>query len=601
MNKKILLVLISVLCYVTFIFGKNEAINITHEDTGKVNSTLAKVKKYFDTEKYDSAIKFANIAISYSDKLNNKSHKARALYLLGIAKKEQGLYEEAFDDLNASLKINEAMSNVKGIAEDYSGIGMLLLRMRNYEKAEYYLKKSLELKEKFGDKKAIANLHTGIATAYIPQKKYQEAIGELNTSLELLETESDEYSKGAIYGNLGRIYKEKLNYKAALMFYKKALEIGEKYKSKGIMIRIYSSLGETYLLLCEEYFNKGELYLAQKEFNEAKGYIEQQYRLSIEMNNHISRCNAYYNFYKLYEMQNNYREALKYHKLFAELNDSLTFIENNKSINELSLKKETEIKGNEIKLLNKEKELGLAELKVKEKEKKIILLVSVSVIIVTGLLSFIFIKQYRNRQKIKLEAIEKEKIQSELNMLKNQISPHVMFNSLNTIYFQIDDDAENAKEMVLLFADLLRYQLYDCNVNFIEIEKELNYINKFVEMQKLRKSERCKIQINIQDNIKNFVIAPLLLIPLIENAFKYVTNDKDKENYVSIDFRRDDEKIIFKVKNSTYEESENTDKKYGGIGLRNLKSRLDLIYTNKHKLNTLNTGNEYTAELFIYL
>jgi LytS/YehU family sensor histidine kinase len=133
-------------------------------------------------------------------------------------------------------------------------------------------------------------------------------------------------------------------------------------------------------------------------------------------------------------------------------------------------------------------------------------------------------------------------------------------------------------------------------VEFIEIEKEIEYLKKFVEIQQLRRSGRCKISFDISEDVIDFKIAPLLLIPLVENAFKYLTNRKDTDNFVYISLTKTGSQMCFIIENTTAE-SAIEKKEHGGIGLTNLKSRLSLIYPKKHELLINKENNIFKVKL----
>ena len=140
----------------------------------------------------------------------------------------------------------------------------------------------------------------------------------------------------------------------------------------------------------------------------------------------------------------------------------------------------------------------------------------------------IMIDSFRLRKK--LFEVEKEKIATELNFLRSQINPHFLFNVINTIYFQIDKKNTEARASVEKLSEMLRYQLYECTTDKIEIKKELDYIKNYVAVQTLRMERGSDIQLHIDENIGNFKIAPLLILPIVENAFKHVSNFKEVSN-----------------------------------------------------------------------
>lgn len=181
---------------------------------------------------------------------------------------------------------------------------------------------------------------------------------------------------------------------------------------------------------------------------------------------------------------------------------------------------------------------------------------------------------------------EKEKISAELNFLRSQINPHFLFNVLNTIYFQIEQPNTQARGSVEKFSEMLRYQLYDCNTDKIEIKKEIDYIKSYVGMQSLRLEAGTDIQLHTGEGLAGFSIAPFIFLTLIENAFKHISHFKNPaENKIAIDIRNNNQTLTVKVSN-TFDKEEKVAhlQPSGGMGIQNLKRRLELLYPDKAQL-----------------
>lgn len=201
----------------------------------------------------------------------------------------------------------------------------------------------------------------------------------------------------------------------------------------------------------------------------------------------------------------------------------------------------------------------------------------------------------RNRQ------LEKEKLESELKFLKSQLHPHFLFNALNNIYFLIKKDPDTAAEALAGFSNLLRFQLYDANNSHVPLKKEIEYLQQFADIAQLRKGENFKVNWDLASDTQNVQIAPLLLMPLIENAFKHSSNKNGK---IDIDLKVDDQQQLqFRIANSKEKnKSQGIDGfEEGGIGLPNIQKRLKLIYPNSHKFTITNTVNEYIVDLSVAL
>ncbi|MBL7873349.1 MAG: histidine kinase [Cyclobacteriaceae bacterium] len=194
-----------------------------------------------------------------------------------------------------------------------------------------------------------------------------------------------------------------------------------------------------------------------------------------------------------------------------------------------------------------------------------------------------------------IRKLEVEKLNTELEYLRAQINPHFLFNSINTIYFQIDRQNKVARETLNKFSDMLRYQLYECNADNIEIEKEINYLDSYVNLQRLRMAADYPVKFVCSKNLSHFSIPPLLLIPFVENAFKHASHYTGKNNEIDIQLSKEDNMFNFSVVNTidcTTPGSENE-----GIGLKNVKRRLALLYRDAYRLDIKKTSETFSVTL----
>jgi two-component system LytT family sensor kinase len=201
---------------------------------------------------------------------------------------------------------------------------------------------------------------------------------------------------------------------------------------------------------------------------------------------------------------------------------------------------------------------------------------------------------YLQRQLI--QKIELEKLNTELEYLKAQINPHFLFNSINTIYFQIDKANQAARDTLNKFSDMLRYQLYECNKHEIEIEKEVTYLKNYVDLQRLRKDEHYKIEFTCGPEVAHFQLPPLVLLPFVENAFKHVSSFARGTNEIKIQLLRHDHRLRLVVYN-TKDHAHEASSKPGGIGLKNVKRRLDLLYDSRYRLDIEDTYDHFSVTL----
>lgn len=206
-------------------------------------------------------------------------------------------------------------------------------------------------------------------------------------------------------------------------------------------------------------------------------------------------------------------------------------------------------------------------------------------------------KEWNENEKNKKE-IENQKITTELQFLKNQLNPHFLFNSLNSIYSLTKKKSNDAPEAVITLSELMRYMLYQTNNSLVLLRNELDYIQNYVKLQRLRIVNNEKVTLNIHGIISNQKIEPLLLISFIENAFKFGTDFKGNTEIKIVFYIKEDE-LQFTCTNLIG--SRKKDIENSGIGLQNTRERLELLYPNEHWLFDKEEENRYIVDLTLKL
>lgn len=196
------------------------------------------------------------------------------------------------------------------------------------------------------------------------------------------------------------------------------------------------------------------------------------------------------------------------------------------------------------------------------------------------------------------EELEKEKLNAELDFLKQQVNPHFLFNSLNSIYALTQRKAEEASEAVMQLSQMMRYMIYESNTSEVVLAKELDYLDSYMNLKKLRLSHQVTVHYEVTGDITGLYIEPMLLIPFIENAFKHGVSYTEKCD-IHIKINVGQRKLDLLVSNKIYRH-ENTEP--GGIGLSNVTKRLDMLYPgHQHLLNIIQENNKYTVSLSLQL
>lgn len=199
-----------------------------------------------------------------------------------------------------------------------------------------------------------------------------------------------------------------------------------------------------------------------------------------------------------------------------------------------------------------------------------------------------------------IRELEKSRTEAELRNLRNQLNPHFLFNTLNNIYSLIALSPEKAQQAIMDLSKLLRYVLYENSPDFVPLQKEMEFVRNYVELMRLRLTDNTDIKISLPEQTNSgILIAPLLFISLIENAFKHgVCNSHPSFIYIDIT-ECSDQRIVCTIENSYFPKNE-TDKSGSGIGLDNLRKRLDLLYPGHYLLNIKHTDNKYISALILF-
>lgn len=216
---------------------------------------------------------------------------------------------------------------------------------------------------------------------------------------------------------------------------------------------------------------------------------------------------------------------------------------------------------------------------------------------IMGLVMKGFITWY-NEIKIKIE-LNKKNYEMELALMKAQINPHFLFNTINNIDMLIQKDAMKASEYLNKLSDIMRFMLYETKSEKIPLEKELSYIEKYIELQRIRTSNPNYIKYDVKGKVEGLLIEPMLFIPFIENAFKHSENKK-LDNAIKVSFVIEKDTIVFECENAYAEETQ-VKLEHGGLGNDLIQRRLVLLYPNRHTIEVINNNGIYKVNLLLSL
>lgn len=231
----------------------------------------------------------------------------------------------------------------------------------------------------------------------------------------------------------------------------------------------------------------------------------------------------------------------------------------------------------------------------------IIQIVAVTLFIVTFVAMLRFSTDYFELQAKKKE-IENEKLSAELNFLKAQINPHFLFNTLNNLYYLAYTNSENTTEVIAKLSQMMRYMIYDSNHPQVLLSKEIEYMQNYISLERLRLNNEIPIDFCIEGNVGNVLIAPLIFITFLENAFKHGVSNNQPGAWVKIGIRICNKECLYTVSNSKIPQTKTPEKEdNAGIGLKNVNRRLELSYPNQYELKVTDEKDKYVVELKLKL
>lgn len=206
-------------------------------------------------------------------------------------------------------------------------------------------------------------------------------------------------------------------------------------------------------------------------------------------------------------------------------------------------------------------------------------------------------------EKNKVQAAVSEKLQAELSSLRNQFHPHFLFNVLNSLYFKILNKSDDSADIVLKISDLLRFSIYEFNRDNITLQEELAYLKNYIDLQQLRFDDRLDLSFSIFGSPDDYTIEPFLILPFVENSYKYCLGDEEANAWITISINVADDWLVVKIENSlpaNYKQRAARDNdSNSGAGIANVKRRLELLYPDQHVLTIKNQESSFFVSLKI--
>lgn len=536
------------------------------DKNGTARTNLNYGQIFLDQGNYKEAIRIFTKSINIFSEIGNNHGLATLYLLLGDVYFNQGNYPEALKNYSLSIAISLEINDNNPLTQAYRGLGNTYQEMGNIPEALKYYFNSLKMAEKIGDKYTQSTLYNDFGDLYMSQSEYPEALISLNKALEIKKEIGDNAGVAISLHGIAGVYCEQHNYPEALKNYYAALNIfNELGYNKGIAA-CYDNIGlineyrHNYPEALKNYFsglkineeigqrtsishsnlNIGSVYLLQHKFTNASEYLNKALSIALETGNLDDKKLSYKFLAKLDSAQGNFRQALTHYKLYIAANDSLKNEENTKKIVQHQMQYEFEKKET---LAKAEQEKKDASTQKEIQVTKILYASTGGIIIIILLIILLLVQGKRFRSERKTLVLEQR-------LLRSQMNPHFIFNSLASIQnFVVNHKANEASIYLSRFSQLVRNILDNSTQEHVPLQKEIETIRHYLELQQVRYAGQFTYNLTVDEKIdeESMMIPPMLAQPFIENSIEHGIRYKETPGHIDISFRLEDNMIRFGV------------------------------------------------------
>ncbi len=526
---------------------------------GKILNTLGST--YHVKGDYPAALSHYQRAMALLQEVGDLKGVASMYNNLGLIYREKGNGPKALEYYDQYLKIGETLQNKDILSAAFNNLGTLYSDLGNYPKALEYYRKGLEFAEKLEDKYGLAIAYNNVGSVYFAQSLYVDALEQYRKSLALRREVNDQRGVGLMYNNIGLVFKDQKDYPKALEYFGKALELEEKFGDKPGLSSLYYSLGT--------------LYTEQKAYSNAADWCARGLALSEEIGALRPARNACNCLYVSYKGLGNHNKALAWYERFVALNDSLQKEETNERLEQLEFEKEIltdsllrEEEKQQIKIANQ------SELNKRTQTRNLILVASIAIM----LLALVFLSRMLYFQKRseglqdKTQQLEKQQLIHEIDLLKTQVNPHFLFNSLSILSSLVHVNPELSEQFIDQLSRSYRYILEQKDQTLVTLRTELEFIRAYAFLLKIRFDQKFDLRLNLTDDLLDkYKIAPLTLQLLVENAVKH--NRMSTKEPLVVEVFVENEFLVVKNKLRIRPQREAST----GTGLNNIINRYALL------------------------
>lgn len=649
MRSTSLLLMLLTLLFANIVTAQNKVVDSLFTELDKANTTKKKARLYnLIASEYTSIDpvkleEYANKALQLAKQDDNlKVEQTDSWLNLGNANIMQSDYPEALKCFtNAQYILENLIASQKekdqrlydDLASIYGSIGVVFSEQNNYSRALEYYFKSLNIYQETDQDYIVAVLYNNLGIVYKSLKEYDKALEYFKKAL-TLQQEIEDYESAAITStNIGNVYLAQGNNKDALSYYKKAEEALQEYGNKRALGELYNSYGNYYakennISEAEEYYKKaldifnetgekygasaslgylGNLYAEKGNKQQALQYLNQAVAYAVEIDVQEQIRDSERKISELYEESGEYKNALTHYKNYITAKDSINNAEHIKNMVREEMNYEMERREVEQKIEAEKREAIYKEQTMRHRQQ---MLFAAIALVLLFIIAFVF---YNRLQLKKTLTLQRDLAEYEQKALHLQMNPHFVFNCLGSISsFIVQNGKDSAIKYLSKFSKLMRLTLEYSKESLIPIDKEIEGLQNYLELEQLRFNQMFDFTISKDPNIEDdMAIPPLLLQPFVENAIIHGIIPKKEKGFITIDFKLERDKMICTVTDDgigfskSKQMKENSVTVHKSMALEITRKRLEVIQAFTAKTSQveiselLNTKGEITGTKII--
>jgi len=544
--------------------------------------------RYLAISRLDIARQYADSMGLLATKLESKAGQFRTKYYNGTIARIEGNYKEALNYYDEYVQYNVSVGDSSRIARVMYQIGAVQSRLGNYDQALKAYYRSLAIDRKANDAYGAGITLNSIGIVHWETKKYKDAIREYLSALAIFDSVREMSDKTDALVNLGNVYSALNDFEKAKQYYKEALAIDRREDKKdGIAVSLanvafmfdkqkqYDSALRYHLMglaIREELSSKEDLarslagvgygYLQLKNYPRAEDYLNKALAFTKPLNEKPVLIDIYEHLSRLNFEKGNYLKAYEYQQLRFLHKDSVLNEENNRQLNDLQAKYETEEKDQKITLLSKENEVREKEAQRQAALKNAFIAGLILVSLLVILVIYIFRQRLKNQfllssknEELKEVNFKRQLSELEMKALRAQINPHFLFNCMNSINKMIlNGETENASQYLAKFSKLVRLILENAEGTTVSLENELALLESYIQLEELRFKGKIGYNISVDKSIEkdNTYLPSMVLQPFVENAIWHGLMHKEngQKGMINIDIKEEHDRLLCTIEDN---------------------------------------------------